>query len=95
MACSTHQVAHTRHRAAGALGAACMPHLRCRSVPLRAHQPCPPPPTHTCNACTRASQEFQPWLKWIIFDAVLTLVVGRLVKHAEFTRPLFEAIGWV
>lgn len=40
------------------------------------------------------TQEFQPWLKWIIFDAALTLVVGQLVKHVEAVRPLFEAIGW-
>jgi len=39
-------------------------------------------------------QEFQPWLKWIIFDALLTLLVGQLVKHVEVVRPLFEAIGW-
>jgi hypothetical protein len=45
----------------------------------------PPPP---------ALQEFQPWLKWIIFDAALTLLVGQLVKRVEFVRPLFEAVGW-
>jgi hypothetical protein len=39
-------------------------------------------------------QEFQPWLKWIIFDAVLTLVIGQLVKYFERLRPLFEAVGW-
>jgi hypothetical protein len=39
-------------------------------------------------------QEFQPWLKWIIFDAALTVVVGQLVKHVEFVRPMFEAVGW-
>lgn len=39
-------------------------------------------------------QEFQPWLKWIIFDAALTLLVGQLVKHVEFVRPAFEAVGW-
>jgi hypothetical protein len=39
-------------------------------------------------------QEFQPWLKWIIFDAVLTLIIGQLVKHVEAVRPLFEAVGW-
>jgi hypothetical protein len=26
---------------------------------------------------------------------VLTLLVGRLVRHAPLSRPLFEAIGWV
>ncbi|WIA12258.1 hypothetical protein OEZ85_012323 [Tetradesmus obliquus] len=39
-------------------------------------------------------EEFQPWLKWIIFDAVLTLVIGQLVKYFEGLRPLFEAVGW-
>ena len=39
--------------------------------------------------------EFQPWLKWLIFDAVLTLLVGALVRRAEPLRPLFEAVGWL
>lgn len=52
-----------------------------------------------CNCLTppallSALQEFQPWLKWIIFDAVLTLVIGQLVKYCEGLRPLFEAVGW-
>ncbi|KAF8071276.1 hypothetical protein HT031_001359 [Scenedesmus sp. PABB004] len=36
-------------------------------------------------------EEFAPWLKWIIFDAALTLVVGVLVKRVALLRPLFEA----
>lgn len=49
-------------------------------------------PVVCCTLC--ALQEFQPWLKWIIFDAALTLVIGQLVKHIEFMRPMFEAVGW-
>lgn len=39
-------------------------------------------------------EEFQPWLKWIVFDAALTLVVGWLAKRFTPLRPLFEAVGW-
>jgi hypothetical protein len=48
---------------------------------------------HWCSFST-VLQEFQPWLKWIIFDAALTLLVGQLVKRVEVVRPLFEAVGW-
>lgn len=41
------------------------------------------------------SQDFQPWLKWLVFDAVFTLLITVLVKRAEFTRPLFTLIGWL
>jgi hypothetical protein len=49
---------------------------------------------HHLNRQLLPSQEFQPWLKWIIFDAVLTLVIGQLVKYFDGLRPLFEAVGW-
>jgi hypothetical protein len=38
-----------------------------------------------CNA-----QEFAPWWKWLLFDALLTLVVGAVASRFESTRPLFE-----
>jgi hypothetical protein len=39
-------------------------------------------------------QEFEPWLKWVILDAVLAIVVAALVRRVEPLRPLFESIGW-
>jgi len=38
--------------------------------------------------------ELGPWIKWIIYDALLTLVIGWLVHRLEFLRPVFEAVGW-
>jgi hypothetical protein len=43
----------------------------------------------------RLPQEFQPWIKWLVFDAVLTLLLGLVVKRFESLRPVFEAIGWL
>lgn len=41
------------------------------------------------------AQEFQPWLKWLVFDALLTLLLGLVVKRFEVLRPLVEAVGWL
>lgn len=41
------------------------------------------------------SQEFSPWWKWIIFDALLALIVGWLANRFEGLRPFFEAVGWL
>jgi len=40
-------------------------------------------------------QEFQPWLKWVILDAALTLLVSQFVKRFEGLRYIFEAVGWL
>jgi hypothetical protein len=40
-------------------------------------------------------QEFQPWFKWLIFDAFFTLVLGLIVQRFEALRPLAEAVGWL
>ena len=39
------------------------------------------------------SQEFQPWLKWIIFDAFLTLALAVLLRRYKRLRPVLEALG--
>lgn len=38
-------------------------------------------------------EEFSPWLKWLVFDAVLRLAVQYLVKRSERLRNLFERVG--
>lgn len=40
-------------------------------------------------------EEFSPWLKWVILDAFLTLVLRWLAKRYGFLNNLFEAVGWV
>lgn len=72
--------AHARARVRG--GTPTTP-PRCLPSPLGAPPPPPPP------------QEFQPWIKWLIFDALLTLLLGALVRRCEALRPVFEAVGWL
>jgi hypothetical protein len=38
-------------------------------------------------------QEFEPWLKWLIFEAVLALIIRALVSRIAALEPFFEAIG--
>ncbi|PNW75578.1 hypothetical protein CHLRE_12g532327v5 [Chlamydomonas reinhardtii] len=40
-------------------------------------------------------EEFGPWIKWLVFDALLTLIVGFIASRFEATRPIFEAVGWL
>ena len=44
------------------------------------------------NIC---AQEFQPWVKWLIFDALLTLAIGTLLRRYKGLRPALEALGLV
>lgn len=65
------------------------PHREHTAAPLT-HVPLPGArPTHS------HPQEFQPWIKWLVFDALLTLLLGLVVKRFEGLRPLFEAVGWL
>jgi hypothetical protein len=41
------------------------------------------------------TQEFAPWLKWLIFEAVLALVVRALAAKVSSLEPFFEAVGWL
>jgi len=52
------------------------------------------------KACTEAhlqvynrTQEFQPWIKWLIFDALVTLAIGALLRRYKGLRPALEALG--
>ena len=38
-------------------------------------------------------QEFQPWIKWLILDALLTLAIGTLLRRYKSFRPALEALG--
>jgi hypothetical protein len=40
-------------------------------------------------------QEFDPWLKWLIFDAAFTLLVGAVARQFESLQPWFAAVGWL
>jgi hypothetical protein len=40
-------------------------------------------------------QEFEPWLKWVIMDALLSLAISILTRHAKHLKPIFNAIGWL
>lgn len=42
---------------------------------------------------SHSSQEFEPWLKWMIFDAILALVISQLLRHFKRLRPMFELLG--
>ncbi|PNH02428.1 hypothetical protein TSOC_011600 [Tetrabaena socialis] len=37
-------------------------------------------------------EEFAPWIKWLVFDALLTIIVGLIASRFEATRPLFELV---
>lgn len=41
-----------------------------------------------------AAEEFDPWLKWVIFDALFALATARLAARVAAVRPLFIAVGW-
>lgn len=40
-------------------------------------------------------QEFEPWFKWVIMDAVLALAISLIAKRVKSLRPVFRAIGWL
>lgn len=40
-------------------------------------------------------QEFEPWFKWVIMDAVLALVVSVVARRIKRVRPVLRAIGWL
>ena len=40
-------------------------------------------------------QEFEPWFKWMLFDAILFALVSTSAKQIKFLRPAFEAVGWI
>mmetsp|Transcript_11443 Transcript_11443/g.29330 ORF Transcript_11443/g.29330 Transcript_11443/m.29330 type:complete len:92 (-) Transcript_11443:349-624(-) len=41
-----------------------------------------------------ALDEFEPWLKWMVYDAVFALVTAALVKRCNRLAAVFEALGW-
>jgi hypothetical protein len=54
---------------------------------------------HNClhllqNIAARRPKEFEPWLKWVILDAVLALAAAAIVQRVESLRPTFELFGW-
>jgi hypothetical protein len=41
------------------------------------------------------AQEFTPWLKWLVFDSLLLLIVRFLSRRSTRLEALFEALGWL
>ena len=42
-----------------------------------------------------ATQEFEPWVKWVIMDALLAMAVGLLTTRVPSLQSAFRAIGWL
>jgi len=42
-----------------------------------------------------SAQEFEPWVKWVIMDAVLALAVGLISPRVPRLQSAFRAIGWL
>jgi len=40
-------------------------------------------------------EEFSPWLKWLVFDSILFLIVRFLSNRSARLEALFEALGWL
>jgi len=38
-------------------------------------------------------EDFSPWLKWLLFDAILTALIGILATRFKGLHPLFRALG--
>ncbi len=41
-----------------------------------------------------AADEFDPWLKWVVLDALFALATAHVARRVALVRPLFEAVGW-
>ncbi len=40
-------------------------------------------------------QEFGPWWKWMVFDALLKLIARALARRSQRLESIFEAVGWL
>ena len=70
----------------------------CRHVQLIPLQACLGPTCTVLSLLTHtpgsAAQEFEPWVKWVIMDALLALAVGLLSTRVPRLQSAFRAIGW-
>ena len=41
------------------------------------------------------AQELEPWVKWVILDALLALVIGSISTKIPRLQSAFRAIGWL
>ena len=41
------------------------------------------------------AQELEPWVKWVILDALLALVIGLISTKVPRLQSAFRAIGWL
>jgi len=47
------------------------------------------------NAICWVFSEFDPWLKWVVYDSILSLVVKYVSTRWKIARGVFEALGWL
>ncbi len=40
-------------------------------------------------------EEFEPWLKWMVFDSIMALMLGYLGRRWKALQPYLEALGWL
>lgn len=45
--------------------------------------------------CIPVVQEFAPWWKWMVFDALLKLIARFLARRFPRFESIFEAVGWL
>ena len=50
---------------------------------------------HSASPLWASAQEFEPWFKWMIMDAILALLLNITVHRVRGLRPVFLAIGWL
>ena len=60
----------------------------------------PLPEYLVCLMCCQTSlrlhaQELEPWVKWVILDALLALVIGSISTKMPRLQSAFRAIGWL
>ncbi len=49
----------------------------------------------TPPCCLYVPQHGSAWLKWLVFDALLSLVVNLLAQNSPLARTIFVLVGWM
>eukprot|EP01024_Parvocaulis_polyphysoides_P042087 TRINITY_DN38572_c0_g1_i1.p4 TRINITY_DN38572_c0_g1~~TRINITY_DN38572_c0_g1_i1.p4 ORF type:complete len:117 (+),score=15.02 TRINITY_DN38572_c0_g1_i1:30-353(+) len=40
------------------------------------------------------AEEFHSWLRWMIYDTVMHVLIDFLSKHSDYCKQMFVAFGW-
>jgi len=59
------------------------------------HNPLSAPKTQVWGLIKFLLDEFEPWLKWLVFDAVLRIVLTFVANRSARLRVFFETLGLV